>query len=172
MHGPEPIPSVTTEPPASEPAGARMEVRAGVQTRRRLSLPWLTFLLIAVNVAVGIAALVIAGFGGSENIAMLTFLGAKVNALIHAGQYWRLVTAGFLHIGLWHLLSNMLGLLFIGTVVEAFYGRWRYLMLYTLTGAAGMAVSYLMQPNLSAGASASVFGLVGALIAHNWKYSR
>jgi rhomboid protease GluP len=185
MESPQPIASTTTPTPSSEPFDPEFDLAdptappnppAGdhpsdaIRQRRRVALPWLTFVLIGFNLAVGIAALVIGGFQGQDNIAMLTFLGAKVGSLIQAGQYWRLITAGFLHLGVFHLLSNMLSLLFIGTVVEAFYGRTRYLMLYVLTGAAGMALSYLRQPELSVGASASVFGLVGVLVAHNWKY--
>src|SRR5437870_5772725 len=129
MESPQPIASTTTPTSSTQPSGPDFDLTdpsspppppedetGGRGDRRRVTLPWLTFVLIAVNLAVGIAALVIGGFGGKDNFAMLTFLGAKVGSLIQAGQYWRLITAGFLHLGLFHLLSNMLSLLFIGTV--------------------------------------------------------
>jgi rhomboid protease GluP len=165
--GPLPPTERDEEPPDGEAPPADPSTAS---PRRRRMLPWMTFILIGANLAVAVGALVLGGIRGSDNTALLIFLGAKVNSLIQAGDFWRLVTAGYLHIGLSHLLLNMLGLLFLGSLVEAFYGRARYLIFYTLTGAAGMALSYMMQPQLSAGASASIFGLAGVMMAHNIKY--
>ncbi|MER6688762.1 rhomboid family intramembrane serine protease [Streptomyces minutiscleroticus] len=80
------------------------------------------------------------------------------------GQWYRLLTAAFLHGGYMHLLFNMLSLWWIGGPLEAALGRARYLTLYLLSGLAGSALSYLLaapnQPSL--GASGAIFGLFGA----------
>src|SRR5262245_6983525 len=113
--------STTTAEPETERAPGEVTT-ARPAGRRRLSLPWLTFALIAANLAVAAVFIALGGAGGSENTALQIFLGAKTNSLIEGGDYWRLVTANFLHIGWPHLLTNMLALLFLGSLVEAFYG--------------------------------------------------
>lgn len=100
--------------------------------------------------------------GGSENSATLVKLGAKVNVLIAMGEYWRLVTPMFLHIGVIHILVNSYALYVLGPEVEALFGRARFLSIYLLSGIAGNVMSYAFTPNLSAGASTAIFGLVGA----------
>jgi rhomboid protease GluP len=82
------------------------------------------------------------------------------------------VTANFLH-GSWsHLIRNMLALLFLGYLIEAFYGRARLLVIYVLSCVAGTLASYLFTPNVSLGASTGIMGLMGALLLHNLKYRR
>ncbi|MEU6573196.1 rhomboid family intramembrane serine protease [Streptomyces sp. NPDC046805] len=80
------------------------------------------------------------------------------------GQYYRMLTAMFLHGGYLHILFNMLSLWWIGGPLEAALGRARYLALYFISGLAGGALSYLLaapnQPSL--GASGAIFGLFGA----------
>ncbi|MEU6418462.1 rhomboid family intramembrane serine protease [Streptomyces spiralis] len=80
------------------------------------------------------------------------------------GQYYRLLTAMFLHGGYIHILFNMLSLWWIGGPLEAALGRARYLALYFVSGLAGSALTYLVaapnQPSL--GASGAIFGLFGA----------
>jgi len=81
------------------------------------------------------------------------------------GQIWRLVTAGFLHYGIIHLLFNMWALLILGREVERLVGRWRFVAIYLLCGVGGAIGEYLFgaPTAFSAGASGSVFGLFGAL---------
>ncbi|MFH7337258.1 rhomboid family intramembrane serine protease [Streptomyces sp. KHY 26] len=83
---------------------------------------------------------------------------------IAEGQYYRLLTAMFLHAGFTHLLFNMLSLWWIGGPLEAALGRARYLALYFVSGFAGSALTYLLAaPNApSLGASGAIFGLFGA----------
>lgn len=80
------------------------------------------------------------------------------------GQYWRLLTATFLHFGVLHLLLNMLALFQLGEVLEPVLGRVRYLALYLLSGLAGTAASYAFGPvnQQAAGASGAIFGLFAA----------
>ncbi|MFF4245999.1 rhomboid family intramembrane serine protease [Streptomyces sp. NPDC001822] len=80
------------------------------------------------------------------------------------GQWYRLVTSMFLHVEVWHIAFNMLGLWWLGGPLEAALGRARYLALYVLSGLAGGALTYLITGPAqgSLGASGAVFGLLGA----------
>ena len=80
------------------------------------------------------------------------------------GQYYRLVTAMFLHGSVMHVVFNMLSLWWIGGPLEAALGRVRYVALYLASGVAGSALTYLLaeQNRPSLGASGAVFGLFGA----------
>jgi rhomboid protease GluP len=90
--------------------------------------------------------------------------------LFHDGQWWRIITAGFLHAGLAHIALNMFALYQLGTFVEAVLGSWRTLAIYSFSlVAAGYAV-VLFPPGgdlyvPTVGASGAIFGLFGALIA-------
>jgi len=97
-------------------------------------------------------------------------LGAKVPSLIAHGEYWRLVTANYLHASLGHLVCNLIPLALFGWLVETFYGRARLFAIYTLSGVAGAVVSYISTQAVSLGASTAVMGLVGAVLVHNWRY--
>jgi rhomboid protease GluP len=95
----------------------------------------------------------------------LFILGWKDNLLIFLGnEYWRLLTAIFLHGGIAHLLMNSFSLYVVGPDTERVYGTWRFVGVYLLSGIAGSALSYTFSPNPSVGASGAIFGLVGALI--------
>jgi rhomboid protease GluP len=85
-------------------------------------------------------------------------------------QWWRLITASFLHGGLLHIGLNMMVLLDIGPILEELYGSARYLFLYIVTGATGFALSVYTHHN-SVGASAALMGLLGAMIAVTTKRS-
>lgn len=84
--------------------------------------------------------------------------------LIESNQWWRLVTAVFLHGGLLHIFMNTWVLMDVGPQVEELYGSARYLFLYILTGAAGFAMSSFTG-HFSVGASGALMGLIGAMIA-------
>jgi rhomboid protease GluP len=93
-------------------------------------------------------------------------LGAQMNTLVAQGEYWRLLAAMFLHIGLAHLAFNGWALYSLGRDVEAFYGSRRFAAIYFLAGLFGNVAFYLFGDRvLSAGASGAIFGLVGAEIA-------
>ena len=91
--------------------------------------------------------------------------GAKFGPLIQQGQWWRLLTAGFLHGGILHLLMNSWVLFDLGAATEEAYGTSRYLVIYVLSTITGFYVSYLWSPNPSIGSSAGIFGLLGAMVA-------
>jgi membrane associated rhomboid family serine protease len=83
---------------------------------------------------------------------------------VASGEWWRMVTAAFLHEQVWHIAFNMLGLWYLGPPLEAALGRVRFLALYLISGIAGNALFYLLAPQnqLSLGASGAIFGLFGA----------
>jgi membrane associated rhomboid family serine protease len=128
-----------------------------------------TATLVALNVAVFIAMVMTGsslwGSGQLLDQAQLIRWGANWGPGIHQGQYWRLLTSMFLHIGVLHLAFNMWAFWNLGQLTEVLVGRWRFLTIYLLSGIAGSALSYWLRPGLSAGASGAIFGIAGALIA-------
>ncbi|WP_215114035.1 rhomboid family intramembrane serine protease [Exiguobacterium sp. s70] len=90
--------------------------------------------------------------------------GAKVNPLIDEGEWWRLITPMFLHIGWFHFAINMFALWSLGPLVERMYGSTRFATIYLLAGVIATVASYAFSEAISAGASGALFGLVGALL--------
>jgi rhomboid protease GluP len=99
----------------------------------------------------------------------LFLFGAKHRDAILAGQWWRLITAGFLHGGILHILMNSWVIFDLGTDVEELYGTSRMLVIYFLATILGFAASTWWSPSLSIGASAGLFGLIGAMIAAGFR---
>ncbi|MGI6368338.1 MAG: rhomboid family intramembrane serine protease [Anaerolineae bacterium] len=145
-----------------QPPGQQSAVRYVQLTVPRHRPVW-TYVLLTINVLVFALMTVL---GGSENPAVLVLFGAKYQPLIAQGQYWRLLTANFIHIGLLHLAMNLYALYVFGLQVERRFGRARFILLYLLSGIAGTALSYVGSRALSAGASAAIFGLIGAITAY------
>jgi rhomboid protease GluP len=113
--------------------------------------------------------------GALINIDTQTLLlfGAKYGPAIAAGQLWRLVTAGFLHGGLMHIAFNSWALLDVGTHVEETYGLSRMAVIYLISTITGFGLSYWWSPfTPSIGASAGVFGLIGAMLAWGVMWQR
>ena len=126
--------------------------------------PFATYALLAANISV---FALMARSGGPGDPLTLERFGALFGPLIAEGQYWRLLTAMFLHAGLAHLAFNGLGLLIYGAAVERIFGPWRMLTIYAASGLLGSAFSYLANPGVySVGASGAIFGTLGALVAH------
>ena len=129
--------------------------------------PVVTYALLAINVVVWLA-MEFEGRsrGGSENPDVLLQFGAMFGPLIASGEYWRLFTAMFLHVGLLHLAFNGFGLLIFGRIVEGIYGPVRFALIYILAGLFGSVASYLLNSiAIGAGASGAIFGVLGALAA-------
>ncbi len=95
----------------------------------------------------------------------LFLFGGKHREAIFFGQWWRLVTAGFLHGGLFHILMNSWVLFDLGAQVEEVFGQRRLVVIYFVSTVVGFFASTFWSPVLSIGASAGVFGLIGAMIA-------
>src|SRR5918998_5976625 len=105
-----------------------------VRTMRSMTdEPTLTYVLIGINVLVALISLVggasATGGGGLGGSSLLTE-GAVSRAAIEGGEYWRLITAGFLHAGFFHLLFNMFGLYILGSLLEPAIGRVRFALIY------------------------------------------
>jgi len=135
-------------------------------TARRLSAPVgiVTRVLIAVNVAIYLLELAAGGtVSGTGN--WLYNNGVLLGPLVAQGDWWRLITAPFLHYGPLHLGMNMLVLWFIGPALEEYFGAWRYLLLYVVAGLAGSAGALILSPDaLTVGASGAIWGLMGAAV--------
>lgn len=116
---------------------------------------------------VGIMVVVYAGvlITGGLTVPNLLRWGALYPPYVAVGQAWRLLTAGFLHLGWEHLLLNGLTLALIGYYVEQIFGHWRLLALFLLSVLGGNLASCAFDPtSLAVGASTGIFGLFGAFI--------
>ncbi len=127
---------------------------------------WVTPLLMAANIIV-YGLMVARGVDWMKpTIADLLTWGANYAPLTGGGQWWRLGSSMFLHIGLIHIAMNMFVLYSIGFYVERLLGNLAFLVAYVLAGLAGGILSMAWHPtNVSAGASGAIFGLYGVLFA-------
>jgi len=103
----------------------------------------------------------------SPGLESLVRAGALDSRLVATGEWWRLATCVFVHIGAIHFLFNMYALLSVSSFLEEEIGAARYLTLFLLSGLGGSAVSYLLHARVvSAGASGAIFGLIGFAIPY------
>ena len=123
-----------------------------------------TMTLIGINV--GIYLLQLAGGASiNANSGWIYLHGVLFGPLVAQGDWYRLLTAAFLHYGPIHLGMNMLALWWIGRPLEDYLGPLRYLLLYLVSGLAGSAGALIANPTVpSAGASGAIFGILGAAI--------
>jgi len=92
--------------------------------------------------------------------------GANLRGITLSGQWWRLITCVFLHIGILHLLMNMYALLYIGILLEPYLGKMKFAAAYLFTGILASLTSIYWHPNtVSAGASGAIFGMYGVFLA-------
>ena len=125
--------------------------------------------LVAINVLVYFAQLA-GGAGVNGDSGWIYVHGALWGPLVADGDWWRLITAAFLHYGPIHLGLNMLALWWFGGVVEHALGRGRFLLLYLVSGLAGSAGALLQAPTaITVGASGAIFGIMGALFILEWQ---
>src|SRR5918992_4745559 len=141
--------------------------RTSVRTAGSLeSEPVQTYVLIGINVVLALGSLLSgasATGGGSLGGSSLIDDGAVSRFTIEEGEYWRLVTAGFLHAGFFHLAFNMLALYILGGLLEPAIGRLRFGLIYFVSLLAGSFGALLAEPTApTVGASGAVFGLMGA----------
>ena len=141
-----------------------------VTQSRAIRLPFgqapVTPILIGLNILVFVA-MVLSGISVTEPTVMqLLTWGANFGPLDRAGQWWRLLTACFLHIGILHIGFNMYVLYQAGPFTERLFGPWRYLAIYLLAGVGGNLLGLWLHPmTVSAGASGAIFGVYGGLLA-------
>lgn len=133
--------------------------------------PIVTYILIGINLLMFILMYI---FGaGSEHIGTLLKFGAlaKPHILINH-EYYRIFTSAFLHIGFLHLLFNLYALNAMGTQVENYFGKKKYLIIYFVSILISSLLSLVITPMevISAGASGAIFGLFGALLYFGYNY--
>lgn len=129
---------------------------------RRARGPWATWTLTGAVLAV--ATLIALALGPSSDLGVLLRAGAMVRSRVDAGEWWRLVSCVFVHVGGVHLAVNVIGLYFLGRVAEELFGGARTVAIFGLAGLAGSLASYAASPALvSAGASGGILGLLGAV---------
>ena len=126
----------------------------------------MTYLLIAINVIIYFASVL----AGSYNEILSKF--AISAPLIRGGQYYRLLTGCFLHGNIFHLAFNCYALYVIGTQMESYLGKAKYLIIYLFSGISGALFSMIFgSPNaLSIGASGAIFGLMGSMVYFGFHY--
>ncbi len=128
-----------------------------------------TNILIALNVIAFFAVFALSG--ANLNVLNLLRYGALNSVLVQNGEFWRLITAGFLHGGIFHLIFNMYALYIIGTQIENFAGKWKFLAIYFCSMLTASLMSCVINPNsVSVGASGAIFGLLGALVYFGYHY--
>jgi rhomboid protease GluP len=135
--------------------------------------PVTTALLVANLMMFGVEWMALTAEGGGRGFSILGSMGGLSSyrlgasfgpAIFDHHEWYRLVTAMFLHGGLIHIGVNMMSLMQVGPALEELYGSGRYLFLYVVTGAFGFLVS-AVTGHLSLGASAALMGIVGAMLA-------
>ena len=130
------------------------------------------FIMLAINFGIFVAMVILSRKLGYDDVLgvdgrVLQVFGAKERfSIFYAGQWWRLVSAGFLHAGVVHILMNSYVMFDLGAQVEQVFGTARFLAIYLLSSVAGFVASLYWTPNPSVGASAALSGLIGAMLAY------
>ncbi|HEX4719218.1 MAG TPA: rhomboid family intramembrane serine protease [Thermoleophilaceae bacterium] len=128
--------------------------------------PIVTYALIGMNVLAYFGTVISgASVGGSVGGGSLLAKAALNGPAVANGDWWRIITSGFMHYGLLHLAFNMYALYILGTMIEPVIGRVRFSLIYFVGLLGGSLGALIASPNaLTAGASGAVFGLMGAAI--------
>jgi rhomboid protease GluP len=128
--------------------------------------PWVTYALVGINAAVYVAMVLSGASATQPTPDQLIRWGADFGPRTLTSEPWRMVTAAFVHIGIYHIFFNMWALVSLGALAEAIYKKATYFFMYLLSGIGGSILSAFVYPiTVSAGASGAIFGIVGALIA-------
>ena len=127
---------------------------------------FITPIIIDINFLVFIL-MVVSGVSFIEPTTQdLLHWGANLRGITLEGQWWRLITNTFLHIGIFHILFNMYALMYIGVILEPYLGRARFAAAYLFTGIlASLSSIYWHQNIVSAGASGAIFGMYGVFLS-------
>jgi rhomboid protease GluP len=153
---------VSTFPEAPLRITPDMLLSRRVDFERRMSrVPPVTIATLALLAVIFVAEV---RMGALESRESIIAMGALARERVAAGEYWRLLTAPWLHGGTEHLIGNGIALYILGMVCEAAFGPAQFVVLYVLSGLAGSVVSALVSAGPSVGASGAIFGLQGAAI--------
>lgn len=135
----------------------------------KVKKPIVTYILIAINILV-FMAMYLFGNGSNDPLTLLKFGANSRYFVTEFNEYYRLITSCFIHIGFIHLLFNCYALYIIGSQVESFYGKAKYLIIYLVSGISGSLLSICFNNSISAGASGAIFGLLGSLLYFGYHY--
>ncbi len=145
-----------------ECAKQKTKVRTGAATFAGAE-PRATYAIVAINVAVFLVQVLTAGGGVRARGGEVYERGTLFGPFVDDGELWRLLTSGFLHADPIHLLLNMVGVYFLGSLLEPSLGTVRFVCLYLASLFAGAFGALLLSPEAATvGASGAVFGLLGA----------
>lgn len=149
--------------PGKAPAPTRTAQAAGRRVGGLVAPATMT--LVGINVFVYVVT-VFQGGGISSPGGTMFEKGALVGVLVSDGEWWRLITAMFLHASLLHLGFNTLALYWLGSIVEQAIGTWRFVLVYFAAGLAGSAGALIFSSAfaITVGASGAIFGIMGALM--------
>ncbi len=128
---------------------------------------WMTNIIFYSNVVIYVLMVLLGvHFWNPTPDALLAWGANNKELVIQNGEWWRLLSSCFLHVGLLHLVFNMYALVLLSFFVEPFIGRWRYLIAYIASGIAGSAISIYWNDwiTVSAGASGAISGVAGLLM--------
>jgi membrane associated rhomboid family serine protease len=129
------------------------------------ALPPVVLLIVLANVLIFVAMAVVTAEWTEFSERTLIAWGAEYVPLLQSGEYWRLITATFVHLNLVHLMLNMSALYAVGVELEPRYGSKRFALIYLVSAVAGTALSAVAlweTPVISAGASGAILGCIGA----------
>lgn len=126
--------------------------------------PVLTIMLITINVLIFLYGL----FFDKNSMLINNF--ALYGPYVRGGDYYRLISSAFLHVSLFHLLVNMYSLYIIGSQIENFFGKTKYIVIYLFSAIMGSLFSMLFTRGVSIGASGAIFGLLGAMLYFGYFY--
>lgn len=125
--------------------------------------PLITYVLIGINILLFIYT-IFANYDVIYKYGML-------NPLVKEGEFYRLFTCMFLHGGILHIIFNMYALYVLGPQIESFFGKWKFLFIYLISGLCGSVLSLTFNINfISIGASGAIFGLLGSMLYFGYHY--
>jgi rhomboid protease GluP len=127
-----------------------------------------TNFLIAINVLIFIAEIFWRSSPSYSRGISFIELGGLFAPLVVSGQWWRIITANFIHLGFLHLFMNMFGLMYLGKFVEDSLGTFKFTLLYVISGLGSMVVITFvdlqsLKPPVTVGASGAIMGLLGVM---------
>lgn len=157
-------PNAVTQPALTNPLRENREFQEKLKALG--PTPWVTYILISLNVFIWLGTVALGASLAQTPADKLLEWGGNAASEVQRGEWWRLLTATFLHSGVMHVAMNMLGLYSAGLLVERIYGHRLYLVVYFCSGLIGSALSlhFSAQQAVSVGASGAVFGVTGALL--------
>ncbi|MCL2170463.1 MAG: rhomboid family intramembrane serine protease, partial [Defluviitaleaceae bacterium] len=161
-----PPPPIVTQPPRPAAPQKRQKPKAQQYFGEPVvKTPIFAVMLIIINIAM-FAVLEFTG-GSTSTMNLLRFGAAHFGLTFHFGEWWRMFTPMFLHIGFMHLMMNTMWLILAGLRGEMYFGHWKFLVIYLVSGVVGSVAMMVLSPYaVGAGASGAIFGLMGALLAY------